>query len=141
MEIPIYKKTQVLKLIETPIHTVYDFMHQRMILFVLYRLFHKFHANVAFPPIYAHFLPNRKHCKYRVILVSKPLNIVWTPKKDIAQGWWWLMIHKWSLLQIEAFKYFTRVYLRVLLSTRSYQALIENGAWQLQMFDGYFTII
>ena len=34
---------------------VYDFMHQRMILFVLYGLFHKFHANVAFPAIYAHF--------------------------------------------------------------------------------------
>ena len=42
MEIPIYKKTQVLKLIETPIHTVYDFMHQRMILFVLYGLFTNF---------------------------------------------------------------------------------------------------
>ena len=30
-----------------------NFMHQRMILFVLYGLFHKFHANVAFPAIYA----------------------------------------------------------------------------------------
>ena len=69
---------------------VYDFMHQRMILFVLYRLFHKFHANVAFPAIYAHFLPNRKYRKYRVIIVSKPkisCNIVWTLKKDIAEGW------------------------------------------------------
>ena len=69
---------------------VYDFMHQRMILFVLYGLFHKFHANVAFPAIYAHFLPNLKYCKYRVIIVSKPkisCNIVWTQKKDIAEGW------------------------------------------------------
>ena len=61
-----------MKLIETPVHMVYDFMHQRMILFVLYGLFHKFHANVAFPAIYAHFLPNRKYRKYRVIIVSKP---------------------------------------------------------------------
>ena len=49
------KKTPVLKLIETPVHMVYDFMHQRMILFVLYGHFHKFYANVAFPAIYAHF--------------------------------------------------------------------------------------
>ena len=65
---------------------VYDSMHQRMILFVLYGLFH---ANVAFPAIYAHFLPNPKYCKYRVIIVSKPkisCNIVWTLKKDIAEG-------------------------------------------------------
>ena len=64
-------------------------MHQRMILFVLYRLFHKFHAYVAFPAIYTHFLPNQKYHKYRVIIVSKPKiswNIVWTQKKDIAQG-------------------------------------------------------
>ena len=36
------------------------------------------------------FLPNRKYRKYRVIIVSKPkisCNIVWTQKKDIAQGW------------------------------------------------------
>ena len=37
---------------------VYDFMHQRMILFVLYGLFHKFHANIAFPAIYKHFYRN-----------------------------------------------------------------------------------
>ena len=65
---------------------VYDFMHQRMILFVLYGLFTSF--NVAFPAN-AHFLPNRKYCKYRVIIVSKPkilCNIVWTLKIDIVQG-------------------------------------------------------
>ena len=52
-------------------------------------IFHKFHANVAFPTIYEHFLRNRKYRKYRVIIVSKPkisCNIVWTQKKDIAQG-------------------------------------------------------
>ena len=49
-----------------------NFMHQRMILFVLYELFHKFHANLAFPAMYAHLLPNRKYRKYRVIIVSKP---------------------------------------------------------------------
>ena len=68
---------------------VYDFMHQRMILFVLYELFHKFYANVAFPAIYAHFLPNRKYRKYRVIIVSKPkisCNIVWTLKKISLRG-------------------------------------------------------
>ena len=68
---------------------VYDFMHQRMILFVLYGLFHKFHANVAFPAIYAHFLPNRKYRKYCVIILSKlkiSCYIVWTLKKDIAAG-------------------------------------------------------
>ena len=78
------------KLNDYKFHMVYDFMHQRMILFVLYGLFHKFHANVAFPAIYAHFLPNRKYRKYRVIIVSKPkisCNIVWTQKNDIAQGW------------------------------------------------------
>ena len=62
---------------------VYDFMHQRMILFVLYGLFHKFHANVAFPAIYAHFLPNRKYRKYRVSIVSKP-KISCEPKKKIS---------------------------------------------------------
>ena len=43
-------------------------MHQRMILFVLYGLFHKFHANIAFPAIYKHFLPNRKYrnCDNRI---------------------------------------------------------------------------
>ena len=91
MEIPIYKKTQVLKLIETPIHTVYDFMHQRMILFVLYGLFHKFHAKMShFLQFRRIFLPNRKYRKYRVIIVSKPkilCNIVWTLKKDIVAGW------------------------------------------------------
>ena len=68
---------------------VYDFMHQRIILFVLYGLFHKFHANVAFPAIYAQLLPNRKYRKYCVIIVSKPkisCNIVWTLKKDIVAG-------------------------------------------------------
>ena len=45
---------------------------------------------VAFPAIYAHFLPNRKYRMYRVIIVWKPkisCIIVWTQKKDIAQGW------------------------------------------------------
>ena len=52
--------------------------------------FHEFHANVVFPAIYSHLLPNRKYRKYRVIIVSKPkisCNIVWTLKKDIAEGW------------------------------------------------------
>ena len=52
--------------------------------------FHKFHSKVAFPAIYAHFLPNWKYRKYREIIVSKPkisCNIVWTQKNDIAQGW------------------------------------------------------
>ena len=68
---------------------VYDFMHQRMILFLLYGLFHKFHANVAFPAIYAHFLPNRKYRKYCVIIESKSkisCNIVWTLKKISLRG-------------------------------------------------------
>ena len=43
------------KLNDYKFHMVYDFMHQRMILFVLYGLFHKFHANVAFPAIYTDF--------------------------------------------------------------------------------------
>ena len=52
-------------------------------IFLLYGLFHKFHANVAFPAIYAHLLPNRKYRKYRVIIVSKP-KISCEPKKKIS---------------------------------------------------------
>ena len=75
-----------MKLIETPIHTVYDFMHQRMILFVLYRLFHKFHANVAFPQFTRIFYQigniasivwlSYQNLKYRVISCE--------PKKKIS---------------------------------------------------------
>ena len=43
------------------------FKHQRMILCVFYRLFHEFHANVAFLAIYAHFLPNQKYRIYHAI--------------------------------------------------------------------------
>ena len=53
------------------------------------RTFHEFHDNVVIPAIYAHILPNEKYRKYRVIIVSKPkisCNIVWTLKKDIAEG-------------------------------------------------------
>ena len=65
---------------------VYDFMYQRMILFVLYGLFHKFHANVAFPAIYAHVLPNRKYRKYCVITYQnlKYRVISCEPKKKIS---------------------------------------------------------
>ena len=44
------------------------------------------------------FLPNGKYRKYRVIIVSKPkisCNIVWTLKKDIAEGWSWQQLLHW----------------------------------------------
>ena len=62
------------------------FMHQRIILFVLYGVFHECRISCNL----CAFLPNQKYRKYRVIIVLKPIiscNIVWTPKKDIAQGW------------------------------------------------------
>ena len=65
------------------------FMHQRMILFVLYRLFHKSHANVAFPAIYTHVLPSLKYRRYCGIIVLKPkilYNIVWTFNKISLTG-------------------------------------------------------
>ena len=52
---------------------------------------HDFYDNVVIPAIYTHILPNENYCKYRVIMVSKPkisCNIVWTLKKDIAEGWY-----------------------------------------------------
>ena len=54
------------------------------------RIVRSFHENDVFLATYGHILPNEKYRKYPVIIVSKPkisCNIVWTLKKDIAEGW------------------------------------------------------
>ena len=54
------------------------------------RYFQEFHNNVVIRATYTYILPNEKYRKYRAIIVSKPkilCNIVWTLKKDIAEGW------------------------------------------------------
>ena len=65
---------------------VYDFMHQRMILFVLYGLFHKFHANVAISCNLCAFFTkleiSQVSCDNRI----KTQNIVWTLKKISQRG-------------------------------------------------------
>ena len=68
------------------------FVHIKNDFMCIVRTFREVHASVAFPAMYAIFLPNRKYWQYCVIIsyiVLKPkisCNIVWTLKKISLRG-------------------------------------------------------